>query len=90
MTLCLLLGNTNVSLYEYILYCFNYFCEVHKFKKEIMPHVIPKAEETNTVPRSPYTQMVRLERRAMATSMAHCKRGPHCRGKASERGLALT
>jgi len=55
-----------------------------------MPCVIPKAEKANTVPRSPYTQMVRPKRRAMATSMAHCRRGPHYRGRASERGLALT
>ena len=56
----------------------------------IMPRVIPKAEEANTVPRSPYTQMVRPEMQAMAMSMAHYRRGPHCRGRASERGLALT
>jgi len=55
-----------------------------------MPRVIPKAEEANTVPRSPYTQMVRPERWAMATSMAHYRMGPHCKGRASERGLALT
>ena len=55
-----------------------------------MPRVIPKAEEINTVLRNPYTQMVRPERRAMATSMANCRRGPHCRGRALERGLALT
>ena len=54
-----------------------------------MPRVIPKVEEANTVPRSPYTQMVRLERRAMTTSMAHYRRGPHCRRRVSERGLTL-
>ena len=54
-----------------------------------MPRVIPKVEESNTVPRSPYTQMVRLERQAMTTSMAHYRRGPHCRRKVSERGLTL-
>ena len=56
----------------------------------IMSLVIPKAEEANTVPKSPYTQMVRPKMQAMATSMAHYRRGPHCRGRASERGLALT
>ena len=40
-----------------------------------MPRVIPKAEEANTVPRSLYTQTVKLERQAMATSMAHYQRG---------------
>ena len=83
----MLLGNKNVS---YILYCFNYFCEVQKFKKEIMPRVISKAEEANTVLRNPYTQIVRPERQAMATSMAHYKREPHYRGIASEKGLAQT
>ena len=55
-----------------------------------MPHAIPKAEEANTIPRSPYTQMVRPERQVMATSMTHCQKGPHCRGRALEKGLALT
>ena len=40
-----------------------------------MPHVIPKAEEANTVPRSPYTRTVKPERRAIAMSMAHYQRG---------------
>ena len=60
------------------------------YRDLIMPRVIPKAEEINTVLRNPYIQMVRPERRAMATSMAYCRRGPHCRGRALERGLALT
>ena len=47
-----------------------------------MPCVIPKAKETNAVPRRPYTWKVRPERRAMATSMAH-------KGRASERELVL-
>ena len=55
-----------------------------------MPRVILKAEESNIVPRSPYSWMVRLERRAMAMSMAHYQRGPHCRGRVSERRLVLT
>ena len=55
-----------------------------------MPRVIPKVKKANIVPRSPYTQMIMPKRRAMATSMAHYRRGPHCKGKASERGLALT
>ena len=55
-----------------------------------MPHVILRAKEVNTVPKSPYTQMARPERRAMATSMAHYTSGPHYRGRALERGLALT
>ena len=54
-----------------------------------MPRVIPKAEEANAVPRRPYTQTIRLERQAMATLMAHYQRGLHCRGRTSERGLAL-
>ena len=65
-------------------------CGIKKFNKVIMPHVIPNAEKANTVPRSPYTQTVRPERQVMTTSMAHYQRGPHCRGRASERGLALT
>ena len=40
-----------------------------------MPRVIPKAEETNTMPRSPYTQTVKPEKWAMATSIAHYQRG---------------
>ena len=42
-----------------------------------MPHFISKVEEANTVPRSPYTQMVRSETLAMATatSMVHYRRG---------------
>ena len=36
-----------------------------------MPHVIPKAEEANTILRSPYTRMVRPERQVMVTSMTH-------------------
>ena len=60
------------------------------YRDLIMPRVIPKAEEINTVLRNPYTQMVRPERQPMATSMAHFQKGPHCREKASERGLALT
>uniref|UniRef100_A0A7N2L5V9 Uncharacterized protein n=1 Tax=Quercus lobata TaxID=97700 RepID=A0A7N2L5V9_QUELO len=55
-----------------------------------MPRVIPKAKEANTVSRNPYTQMVRPEKRAMATSMAHYKREPHYKGRASEKGLAQT
>ena len=35
-----------------------------------MSHVIPKAEEANTIPRSPYTRTVKLERRVITTSMA--------------------
>ena len=66
------------------------YCGVQKFNKVIMPRVIPKAEEANTILRSPYTQIVTPERRAMATSIAHYRRGPHCRGRASERGLVLT
>ena len=68
----------------------NTTCGVHKINKVIMPRVILKAEEANIVSRSPYTQMVSSERRAMTTSMAHYRRGPHCRGRALERGLALT
>ena len=47
------------------------YCGVQKFNKVIMPRVIPKAEEANTILRSPYTQIVTPERRAMATSIAH-------------------
>ena len=65
-------------------------CRVQKFNKVIMPHVIPKVEEANTVPRSPYTQIIRSKRRAMATSMAYYKRGPHYKGRVSRKGLALT
>ena len=36
-----------------------------------MPRVIPKVEEAKTVLRSPYTQTIKPERRAMATSMTH-------------------
>ena len=53
-----------------------------------MPYVIPRAKEANTVLRSPYTQMVRSERQAMATSIAHYKSGPHYKGRVSERELA--
>ena len=42
-----------------------------------MPCIIPKAEEVNTFLRSPYTRMVRSERWAMATSMAHYQKGGH-------------
>ena len=42
-----------------------------------MPRIIPKAEELNTVPKSPYTRMVRSERWAMAMSMAHYQKGGH-------------
>ena len=79
------------EIYIYI-YIYIYVCVggVEKFKKEIMPRVILKAKKANKVPRSPYTQMVRPERRAIATSMAHCRRGPHYRGRASHGGLALT
>ena len=65
-------------------------CGIKKFNKVIMPRVIPNAEKANTVPRSPYTRTVRPERQAMTTSMAHYQRGPHCRERASKRGLALT
>ena len=68
---------------------FNTCCGVQKFSKIITPCVIPKAEEANTIPRSPYTQMVRSERWVMATSMAYYRKGPHCRGRASGRELAL-
>ena len=63
---------------------------IQKFNKVIMPRVIPGAEEANAIPRRPYPQTARLERRAMATLMAHYQRRPHYRGKVSERGLALT
>ena len=53
-----------------------------------MPRVIPKAEEANAVSRRPYTQTIRLERQAMATSIAHYKSGPHYKGRVSERELA--
>ena len=55
-----------------------------------MSHVIPKAKEANIIPRNPYTQTVKLERRAMATLMAHYQRGPYYRGRISKRGLVLT
>ena len=55
-----------------------------------MSRVIPKTEEANTVPRRSYPRMVRPGRRALATSMAHYQREPHCRGKASGRRLVLT
>ena len=55
-----------------------------------MPYVIPRAKEANTVLRSPYTQMVRSERQAMATSIAHYTSGPHYKGRVSERELAPT
>ena len=55
-----------------------------------MSHVILEAEEANAVPTRPYTRTVKLERRVMATSMAHYQRGPHCRGRALKKGLALT
>ena len=55
-----------------------------------MPHVILEAEEANAVPTRPYTRTVKLERRVMATLMAHYQRGPHCRGRALKKGLALT
>ena len=64
------------------------YCGIQKFNKVIMPRVIPRAKEANTVPRSPYTQMVRSERRAMATSIAHYTSGPHYKGRVLERGLA--
>ena len=66
------------------------YCGIQKYNKIIMPRVILKAEEANIVPRRPYARMVRPENRAMATSMAHYQRGSYCRGRASERGLALT
>ena len=47
------------------------------YRNLIMSLVIPKAEEANTVPKSPYTRMVRSERWAMATSMAHYQKGGH-------------
>ena len=52
----------------------------------IMPHVIPKVEEANTVLRSPYTQVVRPKRQAMATSMAHYRRPGHTVGEELQRG----
>ena len=55
-----------------------------------MPRVIPEVEEANAILRRPYTQTVRLERRAIATSMTHYQRGPHYRGRVSERDLVLT
>ena len=42
-----------------------------------MPRIIPKVEEANTILRSPYTQVVRLERRAMATLMAYYRKRGH-------------
>ena len=59
------------------------------YRNLIIPRVIPKAEEANTVLRRPYAQMVMPERWAMTTSMAHYRRGPYCRGKASQMRLAL-
>ena len=67
--------------------CFKDVCGVQKFNHATCP---TKAEEANTAPRNPYTQIVRPERRAIATSMAHYRKGPHYRGGASESGLALT
>ena len=64
-------------------------CGIQKFNKVIMSRVISNAKKANTVPRSPYTRTIRLKRRAMATLMAHYQRGLHCRGRTSERGLAL-
>ena len=52
----------------------NIICGVHKFNKGIMPRVIPKAEEANTVPRSTCAKMVKPERRAIATSRAYYQR----------------
>ena len=51
-----------------------------------MPHVIPKVEEANTVLRSPYTQVVRPKRQAMATSMAYYRRPGHTVGEELQRG----
>ena len=55
-----------------------------------MLHVIPKVEEANIVLRSPYTRTVKQEMQAMTTSMARYQRGPHYRGRVSERDLVLT
>ena len=52
----------------------NIICGVHKFNKGIMPRVIPKVEEANTVPRSTCAKMVKPERRAIATSRAFYQR----------------
>ena len=52
----------------------NIICGVHKSNKGIMPRVIPKVEEANTVPRSTCAKMVKLERRAIATSRAYYQR----------------
>ena len=84
--LCLV---TNFIFYFQKLVFGNRRCGVQKFSKVITPRVIPKAEEANTISRSPYTQMVRSERRAMATSMTYYGRGPHYRGRDLGRGLAL-
>ena len=64
----------------------NSICGVQKFNKVIMSRVIPKAEEAMTVPRSPYTQMVKLERRAIATSRARYQRGGHTVEEELQRG----
>ena len=56
------------------------------YRNLIMPRVIPKAKEANTIPRSPYTQVVRLERQAMATSMAYYRKGGHTVGEELQRG----
>ena len=60
-------------------------------EKGTLTRVILEAEEANAISRRPYARTIRPKRRAMSTSMAHYQRGgAHCRGRASERGLALT
>ena len=65
------------------------YCGIQKFNKVIMSYVIPEVEEANAVLRRPYSWTIRLERQAMATSMAHYQKMPHCRGRASKRELTL-
>ena len=55
-----------------------------------MPYIIPEAEEANIIPRRPYPRTIRSKRRATTTSMTHYQKRPHCRGRVSERRLALT
>ena len=65
-------------------------CRVQKFNMIIAPRVIPGAEEVGTVLRRPYPRTARPGRRAMTTSMTHHRRRPHCKGRTSNGGLALT
>ena len=62
----------------------------YKFNKITVPRVISEVEDATSMPRRPYPQMARPKMRALTTSVTHCQRRLHYRGRVSRRRSVLS